>query len=66
MKKIMIIAAVVAFSAVANAATVTWSALATGTKLSDGSTAAGVALNRVDALAVAVDHDTDVTYRLVG
>ena len=42
MKKIMIIAAVVAFSAVANAATVTWSALATGTKLSDGSTAAGV------------------------
>ena len=42
MKKIMIIAAVVAFSAITNAATVTWSALATGTKLSDGSVAAGV------------------------
>ena len=38
----MIIAAVVAFSAITNAATVTWSALATGTKLSDGSVAAGV------------------------
>ena len=42
MKKIMIIAAVVAFSAITNAATVTWSALATGTKLSDGSVASGV------------------------
>lgn len=42
MKKIMIIAAIMAFSAITNAATVTWSALATGTKLSDGSAAAGV------------------------
>ena len=42
MKKILIIAAVIAFGAVANAASVTWSALATGTKLSDGNTGAGV------------------------
>ena len=42
MKKILIVAAVIAFGAVANAASITWSALANGTKLSNGSVGAGV------------------------